>query len=133
MTRHSLISMTRALRFLRVLLLVPFLLAQFLAAGTMVQSGPDGPRLVLCSGDGVVEVVLAADGTLHPVDPADHGAGQDNCPWAALLHHGVMADVARAPSAPLAWSAHTVRPMVQTVLPQARHAWPETRGPPQSA
>lgn len=125
--------MTRMLRPLRMLLLVPFLLAQFLAAGTMVQSGPQGPRLVLCSGDGVVEVILAADGTLHPVDPTDHGNSQDNCPWAALLHHGVVADVTAAPAAALAWTADTVGPIPQDVPLQARHVWPETRGPPQSA
>ncbi|MCQ0971327.1 hypothetical protein MLD63_12930 [Paracoccus sp. TK19116] len=66
------------------LLLLPFLLFATISQGTMLQAGPAGVRIVLCTGDGVVEAIMAPDGQVHRIDdnaPADHPQ-TSTCDWA---------------------------------------------------
>ena len=128
-TGHSI--MTRVGRVLRMLLLVPFLLSQFIAVGTMAEAGPDGLRMVLCSGERTVEVILAADGTIHPV-PADDDspARHDPCPWSVTIHQALLNMTLCAPHVlTIARGSNTI---LSSALPlhQACHVRPHTRGPP---
>lgn len=64
----------------RVLLVVALLLAGVVPDGMMREAGPDGVRLVLCTGDGTQEVWLADDGTTIPVDDEERsGSHASHC------------------------------------------------------
>ncbi|MCX7889168.1 MAG: hypothetical protein N2422_05480 [Rhodobacteraceae bacterium] len=113
------------LRGLLVALFLPFLLAAALPAAVMPSAGGDGTvTLVLCSGDGPVEVTLDSRG--NPV-PAASGAG---CDWAAA-HPG--AALAPAPVTLPRLVPASIRLSAPTpALPvlAARPAAPPARGPP---
>ena len=70
-------------RVLGWLLVLPFVLFALLSQGTMIEAGPAGPRIVLCSGTDVTEMVIAADGTLIPAENDRHNhSGDIVCDWA---------------------------------------------------
>ncbi|WP_439154300.1 DUF2946 family protein [Yoonia sp.] len=122
---------TRTSRFLRMVLLVPFLLAQLIASGTMAETGPDGFRMVLCTTDGVVEVVMSADGTIHPVPTdGDHPAGHDPCPWSVSVNHAVFgSEGTTLAAAPLVSDVSFGMHAMPAIHP-TRHIRPQTRAPP---
>lgn len=64
--------------------LLPFLLFATISQGTMLEFGPAGIRLVLCSEDGMVETVMAPDGQVHRMDGPDlpHSPEPHPCDWA---------------------------------------------------
>lgn len=121
--------MIKAGRFLRLVLFVPFLLAQLVASGTMAEAGPDGFRMVLCTTDGVVEVIMAEDGTIHPVDdenPAQH----DPCPWSMTVNQAVFGAEITTLSATLLATDLSFGVHITPALHQSRHIRPQTRAPP---
>lgn len=116
------------------LLLVPFLALQLVAPGTMAEAGPDGLRMVLCSDGQVVEVVLAPDGTLTPVDGTDSDSHAGSiCPWSLTI------DLAAHPHRPGAET--TANSLIDTRHLLAPHApytgtlflRPHSRAPPSRA
>lgn len=121
--------MTRASRFLRLCLFVPFLLAQLIASGTMAEAGPDGFRMVLCTTDGVVEVVMAADGTIQPAD-SEHPVQHDPCPWSVTVGQAVFAADIVLPAAMSLVTDLSISTHVVPAVHQSRHIRPQTRAPP---
>lgn len=112
------------------LMLLPFVLLSLLPAGTMAASGADGPRVVLCVGDGVVEMVLAADGSLQPAQPPTDGGHAPACGWA--LHGQPLLAAAGAP-APAFTAAELSLPPPDATAPAVLRAEvlaPAARGPP---
>ncbi len=88
---------SRAKPFRRVLgwlLVLPFVMFATIGQGTMIDTGPDGPRVVLCTEAGMVEMVMSGDGALTPAgdDRQDH-SGDVACDWAL---HGQSALTAAA-------------------------------------
>lgn len=61
--------------------LIPFLLTHLIAEGAMPQSSPAGFTVVLCTGDGPLEIEIGPDGTPHPVAPDSQH--HTPCHWAA--------------------------------------------------
>ncbi len=116
-------------RLVLPLLCLPFLLAQLIAPGTMAVSGPDGLRMVLCSGDGPITVVLTDTGDIVPVDDATdgHGPSGATCPWSLAFDKSAMAasqHVAQMIAAPvrlgLSWDHHPHPPIIARQNPPAR-------------
>ncbi len=116
-------------RLVLPLLCLPFLLAQLVAPGTMAVGGPDGLRMVLCSGDGLMTVVLTDTGDIVPVDDADdgHGASGATCPWSLAFDKSAMAaplHVAQTIAAPvrhgLSWDHHPHPPIIARQNPPVR-------------
>ena len=64
-----------ALPLLRLLILLALMLTGTVPAGMMRHADEDGIRLVLCTSDGVKEVLLNEDGSTAPAAAKD---GQDN-------------------------------------------------------
>ena len=113
------------------LLVLPFVLFALLGQGTMIDAGPAGPRIVLCSGSDVVEMILSADGTLIPAenDRHDH-SGDVICDWAvhaqsALTTGPVVAVVPVLLELAADYSLHLPLRLWQTEVPA-----PAARGPP---
>lgn len=132
MTHRRILSHTA--RFLRVLVLVPFLLAQFIAAGTMAEAGPDGLRMVLCTGDRTIEVILAADGTIHPApSDSDHSDQPSPCPWSMLGDRASLAAFAPTPVVTLVAADLQIAPYRVVRLQPARQIRPQPRAPPHRA
>lgn len=113
---------------LRWLLVVPFLLLSLVSQGTMLaQDAQGGVTVVLCSGDGLVEMVLDPDGGLRDKAP---GSAHQPCDWslhaqAAMAH----ADAAlRVPPEPPI--LQNFRPAPPDHLRRAEILAPSARGPP---
>lgn len=112
------------------LLFLPFVTLQTIAQGTMPSAGPDGLRMVLCTGGDVVSVVMRADGSIAPAGDDHAGVA---CPWAIAHAPGV------APEAPhVAVDAPVWRDVAPRNEPAVRIAAlalpaPPARGPPLSA
>jgi hypothetical protein len=107
-----------------------------LPTGTMVSAEAGrGPVMVLCSGGGVLEAVLDADGKPAPVHHHDNGEHDHGvCPFAG--GHVYLSPTALATPAPaaFAWRRQTVAP--PTALAGAlrlRAPPPPSRAPPLSA
>jgi hypothetical protein len=69
--------------FAAYLAVLPFVLLSFMAPGTMTVSDADGlPKIVICTGDGPLEMVVGEDGSLQL--PGDRPADRDghDCAWA---------------------------------------------------
>lgn len=120
---------TKTSRFLRLVLFVPFLLAQLIASGTMAEAGPDGFRMVLCTTDGLVEVIMAEDGTIHPVDD-ENRAQHDPCPWSMTVNQAVFGADTSTLSATLLATDLSFGVHVTPAVHQSRHIRPQTRAPP---
>jgi hypothetical protein len=111
------------------------LLALLLATRALVPSGwmpvadAGGLHITVCTGQGMVEAVLGADGKLHKGEPGDR-AHHDPCPYGTLGH------AADLPALPQVAAAPLPQPEIRTAPPAARivaalHApRPPTRGPP---
>ena len=120
-------------RFLRVLVLVPFFLAQFIAAGTMAEAGPDGLRMVLCTGDRTIEVILAADGTIHPAPSnSDHSDQPNPCPWSMIVDRASLTAFAPTPVVTLVAVDLQIAPYRVIRLQSARQVRPLPRAPPRT-
>ena len=106
---------------LQGLLVLPFVLAQFFAHGTMLSGGFE---VVLCSGDGPVTLVIGADGVPRPAE--DH-ADVSPCVWAAtpafdLAALPVLTELPVGEAQLAAWVGPAL-PVVRrsiVVLPEAR-------------
>jgi hypothetical protein len=111
------------------LMLLPFLVIQLLAPGTMPTRGPDGLAVVLCTGNGLVEVVIGSDGVPRPVAP-DGDKHPAPCSWAMAAHAFVDT---LAPAAPLPSVAFEhIEPFVtmEAVAGVSPVLLPPTRAPP---
>lgn len=97
-----------------------------LPPGTMVSAeGEQGPAIVLCSGTGVFEVVLDADGKPRPVDRHERdGHEHDSCPFAAGHAFAPPAEPSTPIPARIAWAARTAAP------PRAERSALPLRAPP---
>lgn len=125
--------LTDMARFLRVLVLVPFFLAQFIAAGTMAEAGPDGLRMVLCTGDRTVEVILAADGTIHPApSETDHSDQPSPCPWSMTVDRASLGAFAPTPVVTLVAADLQTAPYHVIRLQSSRQIRPQPRAPPRT-
>lgn len=72
------------------LALLPFVLFSLVLPGTMLaRDAAGGVTVVLCSDGGVVEMVMAADGSVKPVSKTP-GADHHGCDWA--LHGQSLMD-----------------------------------------
>lgn len=83
-------------RALRWLLLVPFLMLATISQGTMIEAAPaGGMRIVLCTGDGMVDAIMTPDGQVHRADEPGRGGhpGTAPCDW-ALHGQSVLASPA---------------------------------------
>ncbi|WP_323717088.1 hypothetical protein [Paracoccus aminovorans] len=82
------------------LAVLPFLLFSLILPGTMLaRDAAGGVTVVLCAGDGLVEAVMAADGSLLPVSKAPHD--RHACDWTPHgqpLLHGAAPEVPVLPS-----------------------------------
>lgn len=126
-----------------LLLVLPFVLLSLMAPGTMAATGPDGQvHIVICAGDGPMDMVMLADGTLIPASDAalgegaapsggdDHGAHHTSCAWAVHAQPVLETLAVLAPGPVL-----RVTP-VGYVAPVAQHhrrlavLAPSARGPP---
>ena len=131
MTHHKILTATT--RFLRVLVLVPFFLAQFIASGTMADAGPDGLRMVLCTGDRTVEVILAADGTIHPVpSDGDHSDQPSPCPWSMIVDRAALAAPVHLPVVTLVPVDLQIAPLRVIRIQATRQIRPQPRAPPRA-
>lgn len=85
----------RWLRQLRWLLVLPFLMLSLLTPGTMLtQDAQGGVMVVLCAGDGPVEMMLAPDGSLHDKSAADP---HQRCDWAPHAQPAIAQPAAALP------------------------------------
>ncbi|MDF3854117.1 DUF2946 family protein [Paracoccus sp. P2] len=114
----------------RWLAVLPFLLFSLIQPGTMIARDAQGAvAIVLCSGEGPVQMAVAADGSLVPADEIPHG-DPHACAWAPHgqpLLQGAVADAPQplAAAARLAlWPAPPAPPHA-SALPE-----PSARGPP---
>lgn len=120
------------------LALLPFLAASLMAQGTMLATDGDNRMAVmLCTSEGMVEVLMAPDGTMYDID--DKGADpqdrtvHDPCDWAAL--HGQPVLDAPPVSAPMPVRRETTSqftPRVPLHLLKQAVLSPTARGPPQT-
>lgn len=125
--------LTKITRFVRLILLVPFLLLQLVASGTMAEAGPDGLRMVLCTSDGVVTVIMAADGTVHPVPSDTHDQSQhDPCPWSLTIGQAALISVLPDPAVTLISADLVVSALAALGVQSSRHIRPQTRAPPRA-
>lgn len=71
-------------RAVSLTLLLPFLFFATISQGTMLETGPAGVRIVFCTGDGMVEALMASDGQVHRMDGPDlpHSPEPYPCDWA---------------------------------------------------
>ncbi len=117
------------------LLVLPFVLLSLMAPGTMAATGTDGQiHIVICAGDGPMDMVMLEDGSLRPATDAEqsggHGAHHDSCPWAVHAQPVLAGASVLAPGPVL-----RVTP-VAYVVPVAQHhrrravLAPTARGPP---
>ena len=82
------------------LALLPFVLFSLVLPGTMLaRDAAGGVTVVLCSDGGVVEMVMAADGSVKPVSKTP-GADHHGCDWA--LHGQSLMDAGTTGAPPLA-------------------------------
>jgi len=91
--------------------LLPFVLLSLMAPGTMTVPTADGlPKIVICTGDGPLEMVVGDDGAFQL--PDDQPAERDNpdCAWA---YHGQSA---LDHSAPVVAAAVLLRAPVRHVV-----------------
>ncbi|KGJ11011.1 hypothetical protein EQ718_25825 (plasmid) [Paracoccus versutus] len=112
------------------LAVLPFLLFSLIQPGTMfVRDAQGSVAVVLCSGEGPVQMAVAADGSLVPADEMPHG-DPHACDWAPHGQPALQGVVADAPQ-PMAaaarlalWPAPPAPPHA-SALPE-----PSARGPP---
>jgi len=112
------------------LAVLPFLFFALMQPGTMLSRDAMGKvTVVLCSGDGPVDMVVAADGSLVPADQAPHGDSHA-CDW-SLHGQPLLEGAAAGAPQPLAvadrlalWPAPSPPPH-GSALPV-----PSARGPP---
>lgn len=109
---------------------LPFLLFSLILPGTMIARDAQGSvTVVLCSGEGPVQMVVAADGSLVPADEAPH-ADPHACDWAPHgqpLLQGAAVD-APAPLLPALRMARVLD--LPDHLYRAEMLAPSARGPP---
>jgi hypothetical protein len=122
-TQHS--FWTALQRLGSVLLVLPFVVLSLLPAGLMPARAIDGGFvIVLCTGDGPVEMMVDLDGTDHP-------AISKVCDWTAHGAVAVVPDLLALPQAtPL-----SPAPFVQTVAAMGPAHDPHgimARGPPET-
>ncbi|PYE84871.1 hypothetical protein DFP88_102675 [Pseudoroseicyclus aestuarii] len=118
-------------RALAWLLLLPFLLLSLLPLGTMATAGPNGPSIVLCTGEGPLEVVQAPDGSLRPAPPHRHESHP--CAWAV---HAQAADQPAPVQLPLPAPVHHaayLSPGDEAAPRAAGPRAPSARDPPAAA
>lgn len=124
------------LRWLALVLVLPFLLLAAFKPGTMLAADARGRIMVLlCGGHGPVEMAVGLDGTLTPVSDLGHDPAPAKAPCGWALH-GQPALTASGPVLPvpvrlsirLAEAAPVLSPAL--VHPPGP-AWP--RGPPRAA
>lgn len=128
-----------ALRTLALCLaLLPILAFSVVAPGTMVTAAPDGGlSVVLCTGDGPLEVVLGPDGTYQPADQNADQSGSEHgdplpCDWSLHAQPALT-----APGQALLLATRIATPFKPT-LPEAtlRADWRDlsssARGPPRT-
>lgn len=80
--QQALIRMRFAHALVRTVLLLALLVAGTVPDGMMRHAGEGGVRLVLCTGDGVKEVWLNADGSTAPAETEDgknNGTPEPHC------------------------------------------------------
>jgi hypothetical protein len=81
------------LRAFAYVLILPFLLFATISQGAMLEAGPNGIRIVICTSDGMVDAVMTPGGEVHRLDdPApSHAPQSPSCDWSM---HGqpVVAD-----------------------------------------
>ncbi|WP_199257517.1 DUF2946 family protein [Paracoccus binzhouensis] len=117
-------------RLIGWLAVLPFLLLSLIVPGTMLaRDAQGGVTVVLCAGDGVVEMIMAADGSLSPVGKAPHGDHRP-CDWAPHGQPLLGTDIAAAP-APLLQALGLARVLdLPGHLHRAEMLAPSARGPP---
>ncbi|MFN3525259.1 MAG: DUF2946 family protein [Paracoccus sp. (in: a-proteobacteria)] len=123
-------ALRRAGRWAMVL---PFLFFAGFSQGTMFAAASEGGvRIVLCTGDGMVDAVMAPDGQVHLVDSPDHDShpNQPPCDWALHGQPG-LADAAVSVDPPL---IREIAPVYAIDIPlhlrRAEVLTPAARGPP---
>ena len=116
-------------RFLGSLLILPFLLASLISQATMLTAGPDDRlTMILCTQDGLVQMVMDADG--QPVEPAGDHSGHMGCEWAANAKPALGGPALAAPV--IAGGVQPLRYAQFAALPERSMALPArlARGPP---
>lgn len=118
---------------LRWLLLVPFLMLAMIGQGTMIEAAPAGGiRIVLCTGDGMVDAIMTPDGQVRPDDQPGRGGHPDTAPCDWALHGQSLLAVPGADLDPPMIRELDAHPAV--VIPlhvrRAEVLAPAARGPP---
>lgn len=116
--------------------LIPFLILCFIAPGTMAVPSDQGlPRIVICSGYGPVEVILAPDGSVKVPNAASGSEDKATnlCDWA--FHSQASVDIVTFDEPVLHRTASPVCIPASISEHPARIAvlCPSTRGPPLQA
>jgi len=123
-------GLTRGARLFRWLAVLPFLLFSLILPGTMVARDAQGSiTVVLCSGEGPVEMAVAADGSLVPAGKASHG-DPHGCDWAP---HGqpLLEGAMQAAPTPLLQALRMARALDRPGPPhRVEMLAPFARGPP---
>ena len=111
-------------RALVTVVLLPYLILQAITLGIMPVATANGLEFVICTGDGVIEVVETFD------EDTRHSEDGEGCPW-AVAHGPAVLDV--DPVVPVAVAFSSERNVsFQTALKVSTHAvgLPRSRAPP---
>jgi hypothetical protein len=101
--------------------------------GTMAAAGPEGPHLVICSSDGPVTMVIAADGSVQPASADQRPAtpmDPSHCPCVAGLSAAALPSLSLWPPVPAAARDTAPPPRALSLGPNAAQVRPESRAPP---
>lgn len=112
------------------LAVLPFMLLSLVLPGTMlVRDAQGGVTVVLCAGDGPVEMRVAPDGSLVPVEKPPH-ADAHVCDWAPHARVAALGAGLEAPPVPVTLLSAGLRPAAAAHLRHADPLAPVARGPP---
>lgn len=120
------------LRALAYVFILPFLFFATISPGTMLEAGPTGVRIVICTGDGMVEAVMTPGGEVHRLDDLapSHDPKPAPCDWAMHGQPGV------ADAQPITAAAPLMELRANYIVNIPLHArrvdvlTPAARGPP---
>lgn len=120
------------LRVLAHVLILPFILFATFSQGTMLEAGPTGMRIVICTGDGMVEAVMTPSGEVHRLDdPAPaHDPQLPPCEWSMHGQPGVADAQTIAAATPLLALRATYVVDIPLHARRVDVLTPTARGPP---
>jgi len=126
----------KALRYLQaiatLLMVLPFVFASLIPSGIMpVNNAENGLVMLICTGEGPVEMVLGEDGELTQVDTSGGMPSEaDTCVWAINFHSVGLTCTSTLPVS-ITEYVKAKFAVVPTHLRMANVLEPSARGPPE--